>query len=250
MLYLFDGTENGFFTAFLQAFNDDNARLCSGEAQLLLGQTPINVTTDDTKAEKVKKRLSSFDKECLRDIRLLLRSGQADKEQVAFCYTKTLALEKRPIKGMLANEEVFQAVTYMRKISLEIHHLHGFIRFIETESGALYAPLSPDNDICDLLLPHFRARFPSTPFILHDVKRKKAAVYDKKTTYLLPLDKVELLLSANETEWQALWQKYYQAVNIPSRERVKQMIAHMPKRYWTFMPEKNGQIEADYSGLL
>ena len=250
MLYIFDGTENGFYCAFLQAFHDDNAYLCSGEAQLLLGQTPVYVTTDENKAEKAKKRLSCFDKDCAQDLRFLLRSGQTDKEQVAFGYMRTLALQKRPIKNMLACEEVFQFVSYIRKISLEIHHLHGFVRFMETESGALYAPLSPDNDICDVLAPHFRARFPSTPFILHDVKRKKAAVYDGKNIYLLPLDKVDIMLSASESEWQTLWQKYYAAVNIPSRERVKQMIAYMPKRYWTFMPEKNGKIDADFPGLL
>ncbi|MBQ7924089.1 MAG: TIGR03915 family putative DNA repair protein [Clostridia bacterium] len=240
MLYLFDGTENGFFTAFLQAFSDTDAHLSSGEAQLLLGQAPIAVSTDDSKAEKAKKRLLSFDSDCLRDLRILRRCGASDNEQIAFAYMRKLANEKRAVRDMLADEAVFQAVSYMRKVRLEIHHLHGFIRFMETESGALYAPVSPDHDICDLLLPHFCARFPSLPFVIHDVKRKKAAVYDGKNRYLLPLDKADVTLSCNEQAWQALWKKYYSAVNIPSRQRIKQMIGYMPRRYWAFMPEKNG----------
>ncbi len=250
MTYVHDGSENGFFTAFLQAFTDQNAYICSGETQLFLGQEVVRVVTDCERAERAKKRLLSFDKRVMKDVRLLLRSGKVDKEQVTFVYLRKLANEKKPVKNMLTDGEVFQAVEYLKKIGLEIHHLHGFVRFMEMESGGLYAPLSPDNDICDLLLPHFRARFPLQPFILHDVKRKKAAVYDGRQSYVLPLDKTDILLSANEEEWQALWQKYYTAVNIPSRDCVKQMVAYMPRRYWTFMPERREKLPNEEDFLL
>ncbi len=238
MVYVYDGSEDGFFTAFLQAFTDPNAHIASGETQLFLGEETTCVCTDVARAQRAKRRLLSFDKESIGEIRLLLRCGKADAKQVAFAYLRKLANEKKPVRNMLTCDEVFRAVEYLKKIKLEIHHLHGFIRFMEMESGALYAPFSPDNDICDLLLPHFRARFPLQPFVLHDVKRKKAAFYDGKRSCVLPLDKTEILLSAQEEDWQALWKQYYDAVNIPSRARVKQMISYMPRRYWTFMPER------------
>ena len=122
-------------------------------------------------------------------------------------------------------------------MTYEIHRLHGFVRFLESASGALYAPLSPDNDVVDLLVPHFRSRLPEFPFVLHDVKRKKAAVYDGKNTFLAPLEQAEVVLSASEQAWQTLWQRYYKSVNIPQRERLKQMKGYMPVRYWKFMPE-------------
>lgn len=140
---------------------------------------------------------------------------------------------------MLAEPAVYRAVEYIKKVGLEIHHFHGFIRFIECESGALYAPFEPDNDICDLLVPHFRARLPAFPFVLHDVKRKKAAVYDGANAFLAPLEKAEIMISADESAWQGLWKKYYSAVNIPSRERLKQMRGYMPARYWKYMPERS-----------
>ncbi len=238
MLYIFDGTENGFLTAFLLAFTDEDAVVSSRRTQMLLGQTPVFVQTDENKAEKAKKRLCSFDKNCIRELALLLRSGEEDCEQVAFAYLRYLAQCKRPVRSDLANDAAFTADTYLRKVGLEIHRFHGFIRFIETQSGALYAPFSPDNDICDLLVPHFRARLPKFPFVLHDVKRKKAAVYDGKNVFVAPLSQAEILLSANEEGWQSLWKRYYAAVNIPSRERLKQMRGYMPARYWKFMPER------------
>ena len=238
MLYLFDGTEKGFLTAFLLAFTDENAIVSSRQEQMLLGQTLISVQTDEQKAEKVKRRLAQFDREALSELSLLLRSGEEDCEQVAFAYLRYLANCKRPVRNDLANEAVFAADRYLRKIRFEIHRFHGFIRFMETQSGALYAPFSPDNDICDLLLPHFRARLPKYPFVLHDVKRKKAAVYDGENAFLAPLAQADVLISANEAGWQSLWKEYYVAVNIPSRERLKQMRGYMPARYWKFMPER------------
>ena len=114
---------------------------------------------------------------------------------------------------------------------------------METASGALYAPCSPDNDIVDLLARHFRARLPQFSFVLNDVGRKKAAVYDGKNIFVAPLHHADVVLSADETEWKKLWQRYYVAVNIPSRERLKQMRGSMPVRYWKFLPEK--QIPPD-----
>lgn len=243
MVYIFDGTKSGFLTAFVVAYSDPDAVLASDKIQLLLGQTPVFVKTDEARAEKVKNRLLAFDRDCMRDLDTLLRSGMERREQIAFGYFRLLAREKRPVSKRLAEKEVFEAVECMKKVGHEIHKFHGFIRFMETASGALYAPFAPDNDICELLLPHFRARLPQFPFVLHDIKRKKAAVYDGEHSFVAPLNQAEILLSASETGWQALWKGYYKAVNIPSRERLKQMKGYMPVRYWKFLPETQTSAE-------
>lgn len=238
MLYIFDGTKSGFLTAFVKAFTDENGVVTSKQTQLLLGQEPISVTSDDTIAQKAAERLTSFDKHAVEDLDRLLRSGMADNEQIAFRYFRLMAKLKRPIGRRLAEPDVFAAVDCIKKVGCEIHRFHGFVRFMETESGALYAPIEPDNDICDLLVPHFRARLPEYPFVIHDVRRQKAAVYDGKNTFNAYLPEANVLLCASEQEWQNLWKNYYHAVNIPSRERLKQMKGYMPVRYWKYMPEK------------
>ena len=238
MLYIFNGTPSGFLTAFVKAFQDENAVVTSKQAQLLLGQEPIFVAADEMIAAKAAERLTSFDPHAMEDLDRLLRSGMADNEQIAFRYFRLLAKTKRPIGKRLAEPDVFAAVECIKKVSHEIHKFHGFVRFMETESGALYAPIEPDNDIYDLLVPHFKARLPEYPFVIHDVSRKKAAVYDGKNTFNAYLPQANVLLCANEQEWQSLWKNYYHAVNIPSRERLKQMKGYMPVRYWKYMPEK------------
>ncbi len=239
MLYIFDGSKQGFLTTLIKAFSDEEATISSKCVQIPLEGGQVCVETDFSLAERAENRLLSFDRDSMKDLDTLLRSGMENNEQIAFRYFRLLAKYKRPISRQYAEIDVFNAIECMKKIGHEIHRFHGFIRFIQTASGALYAPFSPDNDICDLLVPHFRARLPQYPFVLHDVKRKKAAVYDGKQVFLAPLDEAEVLLSADELGWKRLWQKYYTAVNIPSRERLTQMRDYLPKRYWQFLPELN-----------
>lgn len=237
MIYLYDGTAEGFLCAFLLSYSDRDARVASDGFQLPIGAEAINVATDREKAEKVKERLLSFDKRSMHDLSVLLRSGDGDKEEVALAYFRLLAQKKRPVLEMLSFEAVRRADDCMRRVGIELHRMKGFLRFFETESGALYAAFSPDNDIVDLLVPHFRARLPRFPFVIHDVKRKKAAVWDTQNVFLAPLDKAEVLIAADENDWQNLWRQYYESVNIPSRERLKQMRGYLPVRYMKFMPE-------------
>lgn len=238
MIYFYDGTKEGFCCALLAAFEDEEATLVSGRQQLIMSQETVYVRTDAARAKRTEERLAALDNRCLGDLDMLLRSGDRNCETVALRYFKRIAKEGGPVRGMLADADVLAADSCIRRIGVEVDRMHGFLRFLECESGALYAPCAPDADIVDLLLPHFRARLKLYPFVIHDVKRKKAAVYDGSHTFFAPLDRAEVLISADEARWQSLWKEYYASVNIPSRQRLKQMRGYMPVRYWKFMPEK------------
>ncbi len=238
MIYFYDGTKNAFLTALLLSFSDDEAILTSTSSQLAIGQKCVYVKPDVQRAKKAEARLGTIDKNCLEDLDILLRSGDEDRDMVALNYFKLLAARGESIRKMLSEDAVIAAEECIQRVRLEVHRMKGFLRFMECESGALYAPVTPDHDIVDLLVPHFRSRLKGYPFAIHDVKRKKAAVYDGENTFLAPLERAEIALSANERAWQSLWKKYYASVNIPSRERLKQMRGYMPVRYWKFLPEK------------
>ena len=53
MIYLYDGTAEGFLTAFLAAYPDEEGAIASDGVQLPLGVKAVNVATDREKAEKV-----------------------------------------------------------------------------------------------------------------------------------------------------------------------------------------------------
>lgn len=237
MIWFFDGSKQAFLTAFIYAYRDEDAVLSAGNSQLMLGQKSCFVRADAQKARRAEERLKTIDPACMKELDLLLRSGENNRGQIAFAYFRLIAARQCPVRGMLAEDAVTDAAECIRRVTTELHRFKGFVRFMESASGALYAPIAPDHDICDLLVPHFARRMPHIPFVLHDVRRAKAAVWDGKHAFTAPLAQAEIALSADEAGWQALWKCYYASVNIPSRARLKQMKGYMPVRYWKFMPE-------------
>lgn len=240
-IYITDGTEEGFYTAAFDACTDADCRICSGQAvQLCLGASLIQVGADEEKCGRVKGRLKSCDPRCLRDISLLLRRGWEGREQLALDYVRLLVKARAPVRDRLADATVLAVREQCRKVTGEAHNFTGFLRFMEGAGGIFYAPFEPDNDILELILPHFLRRLPAQPFIIHDIGRRKAALYNGKECLIVPADdRVSVTLSEREDAFRSLWQEYYGAVNIADRPHEKQMKGYMPVRYWKHLPEKN-----------
>lgn len=239
-IFLVDGSEDCFFTAVFIAYNKSNC-IITGERNLQLGFDSYveEVQTDEKKAERVKNKLNEYDNLAVEEICLLLRSCQSRKEQVAFEYIKLIMQYKRPVRTMTNIPVVMEMTDLRYKVTGEIHKLKGFLRFMENDKGVLYAPYSPDNNITDLLAPHFAERFKNQKFVIHDVKRKIAAMYDGRDLVMFDADDADVYLSEYERTFENLWKLYYKSVNIKERPHERQMKGYMPVRYWKFLPEKN-----------
>ena len=240
-VYITDGTENCFYTAVFNACTDKDCIVTSSCAvQLPLGANVVAVTADGEKCTRVKKKLNEYAPHALKDIPLLLRRGCANKEQTALEYIRLIMEKKAPVKDMLSHPAVIAATEEMRKVTLEAHRFTGFLRFMEGSGGIFYAPFEPDNDILELILPHFIRRLKNQPFVIHDTIRGKAALYNMRECAIVHTDKkVNVVLSDCEDAFQKLWKEYYESVNIAQRPHEKQMKGYMPVRYWKFMPEKH-----------
>ena len=237
MVYLIDETRDGFLTGFFAAWGDEEAVLAPIGTQLPLGQEAVEVKADHQRAARALARFRELDGGCVRELDRLLRCGDEGRIFIAFRYFRLIAKRGGPVRGMLARPEVLAAENALRRVAHELDRMKGFVRFQECASGALYAPLSPDNDIVDILARHFQKRLSEYPFVLHDVSRKKAAVWDGEHLFLAPLERAEVMLSADEEGWQKLWKQYFAAVNIPARERLTQQRGYLPVRYRKFMTE-------------
>ena len=237
--YICDGTAHGFFSAVFDAYNCKECVICSNkDVQLDLNTQIVNVRTDEQKAQRVIKKLEEIDKFSVDEISLLLRSCRDDREQTAFEYIRLIVKSGRAVRTALSNPVVMEMTDIRASVTSEIHRFKGFLRFVESQSGVFYAPFSPDNFIIDLLMPHFVARFKNERFVLHDVKRKVACLYDGNSWIMRNADQAEIYLSAYEKVFEKLWKKYYDSVNIPERKNEKQMRGYMPVRYWKFLTEK------------
>ncbi|MGN0805502.1 MAG: TIGR03915 family putative DNA repair protein [Candidatus Coproplasma sp.] len=238
--YITDGTEDCFYTAVFDAYKNEDCIITSQtDVQLALGYELIEVLTDVGKADRVRRKLNSLDAGALRDIKLLLRSCDPLKENVAFAYVKLIVQNGGAVRNMQADPRVLEATDAISKVTGETHRMKGFLRFMENVDGVLYAPYSPDNDITDMLAVHFAERLGGRKFVIHDVKRKIAALYDGDEIVMTRVEDAEIYLSEYEKYFEDLWKQYYKSVNILSRPHEKQMKGYMPVRYWKFLPEKN-----------
>lgn len=240
--YFTDGTEEGFFTAVFDAFRDRDGIVTSSRTfQMPIGCTPVDVASDEEKAARVKKKLRQYAPKSVREISLLLRSGNGQKEQIALEYVRLIMQKRAAVSEMLSLPAVIAAAEEIKKVTSEAHRFTGFLRFMESSEGIFYAPFSPDNDILDLILPHFMRRLKNQPFVIHDTLRNKAALYNTKECVIAQTEeKISLSLSEREASFQSLWKGYYASVNVAERPHEKQMKNYMPVRYWKYMPEKNG----------
>lgn len=237
--YITDKTDDGFLTAVFDAYRDINNIITSkNDVQLEFNTHTIFVQTDTQKAQRVKNKLNMIDSDAWSEIRLALRSCQDQKEQFCFLFIHQLIKAGHPIFNHLGDPIVLDFYKLRQQVTQEIHRQKGFLRFMETEDGIMYAPYSPDNDITDILVKHFASRLDSQPFVIHDIARKKAAVYNGKNWIICPADKAEISLSQYEEAFCDLWKRYYKSVNITDRPHQKQMLNYMPARYWKFLPEK------------
>ena len=169
-----------------------------------------------------------------RELKLSLRSGESDKLTVIFKYIVFTLDNLCDCSTNFLNPSVQRFSEIVYKIKHEIHRFTGFIRFQKTSEGIYYAHFKPDNNICDLLLPHFKKRYSQMPMIFHDTRYNVICAYNGKDTKIVNKELPPLTTSDDVI---SLYKEYYQTINIESRRNVKLMRNYMPKRYAKFMPE-------------
>lgn len=246
--YFFDGTKNGLLTCIFESFYekripDDVTTEC---VQYGLLDEIVTIKTDNEKAERVYKCLKNCKtKYLVSDFNLTFRSGEKKRFKVLFDYLNVAISNKNiDVSKAFALPEIQAFTDLKNRIYTETHRFKGFLRFMETEKGFYYACYEPDNDITELLVPHFTARLQS-PFIIHDIKRNILALCDGKRYKILNGgdNGVTVFMSESEEIFLDLWQQYYKSINIEERKNLRQMRNYMPERYWKNLSEKQEKTE-------
>ena len=137
------------------------------------------------------------------------------------------------IAGCTNNDIVLNIDKISKKVAYEKHRFTGFVRFKEV-NNVLYSSIEPDFNILPIIANHFKNRLANEYFIIHDIKRNLAIVYDKNDYYLTSLSKSQkdkLLNAKDSGQYEALWKQYFKSTNIKERENLRLQSRMMPKRY-------------------
>ena len=252
-LYSYDGTFYGLLTAIYEIYYSNNipinisSNTSQGSPQMNFLNENKCIVTNYEKALKVS--------ECIKNkisIRALdnsyygFLSNIKGKEMVIFNYIKLGFKLGSGIDVYLYDENVMALHKIVKKVSKEIHLMTGFIRFTY-KNNFYYASYEPDHNITELLAPWFAYRFADQNFIIHDVSRNIAAVYNTKEWIIMSFDNSDLkklnvvyneeVLPSNNMCYEKLWKEYFINTSIAGRKNESHQKSLMPKRYWKNMLE-------------
>lgn len=241
--YLFDGTIDGIFSCVFRSFTQKEhpAFIAKNSFQTGMFDEIISIKTDYEANKRIIAAIYKYGGiNTLNDVKFAFRSGDANAPSVIFEYIRKTFEARKNISGNFSDESVLAFYDLIKRVSLELHRFKGFLRFNESVEGIYYARFEPDNDIADLLLPHFKARLNGIPFAIHDAARDIAAMCDGKNVKIIKNAGISFVsLSDKESAIGSLWREYYKDVNIPSRKNEKLMHSFMPVRYYKNLTEKS-----------
>ena len=231
---------DGFFSAvFLAYARKIFPRLVCEDFQPGFGDEIERVPTDPAHAQRVLRKLTELGgKTFAAELEYALASSDPDRADKSFAYVRILLDRGANARYILSDPAVidFQALT--ARVAQEVHRMKGFLRFLETDNGALYARYEPDHNITAFLMPHFCRRYASERFLIHDIRRNIVGVFDGRRSRVIAFDGVvSVTLSAEESAFADLFKTYYRSVNIEARRNLRQMFSYMPRRYCKNMPE-------------
>lgn len=243
-IYLYDDTFEGLLTSIYDAFYSNGSPPTSiyGKSQtntpLLLGNI-VEISTDINKFKKVKNAIiNKINFLSLKKIYFAFLSNYQDKGIIIFNYLK-IAFKLGPDVHDFLNIDLIRLVDNItKKVLNECHRFEGFIRFNQIEEKLLYSSIEPDNDILELIGDHFKNRFPREYFIIHDISRQKALIYNTNFYEIIDMDmETYEKLKFHNDEYTDLWKTYFKATTIQERKNLKLQCRMMPKRYWKHILE-------------
>jgi probable DNA metabolism protein len=244
--YLYDGSFEGMLTALYVALrhNVGEVRIeksCDYRQDLFTEteQVPTDPDLADRLFALIRQEMSQ---QALRHVFYVFLSETIDAGTVLLPFLKKGFQIGPNVNGLITDQEIYPVLTLSRQVSRERHRLLGLLRFQELEGGLLYARYEPDFHQTPLVAPHFTRRLSSKPWIIHDLKRELAACWDTREWIMRDLPAGEVpVLSSSETNFQLLWQRYFDHIAIRERANPRLQRNFMPKKYWKHLVEKTGQ---------
>lgn len=239
--FLFDGTFEGMLTAVFQIYAQKETDAVLENACLPGSETlfeTVRVETDDEQFRRVFRALrEKISPAFLQDVYFAYLSEVPGSADAALQYIRLGLQEGARLRNALQVPVVREIRELRRKVGDEAHRFKGLLRFHAAKNGVFVADFEPDYNVITLLANHFAARLKNEYFIIRDLRRGIAVVYDKKEWVLVPLGRDIAPADAADDAFARLWQMYFREIAVPGRENRRQQLQYMPRRYHKYLTE-------------
>jgi len=245
-IYLCDNTIDGIFTGIFQAWSSklghSNVKLeekseGSKYSNIELFAEYVAVDTDPLLAEKVARSIrQKISEEAYEMCCRVALSDYAGKADLIYRFLILGFAVGSAITEHLNHEIVNMMFKVNKNVSNETHHLLGFIRFSEQDSGLLTSIIHPKNNVLSLVMPHFADRLPTERFLIYDANRKQAALHVPNTPWIIAevpeidVDRVREV-SEYEDQYRELWISFFNHIAIKERINPKLQRNNLPLRF-------------------
>lgn len=240
IVYLFDGSFEGFITCIYYSYYNKEKPELFIEKELYTPNFIHKVIEIETEADKYERVYTSLEQklngDTLRRIYYLFLSSEDKNHFQLYNYIRLCFKFQQEVDLHLNSDVVLESHKKAKRVSLEAHRFTGFVRFQEVSKDTFYSSISPDNNILPLLLNHFTSRFSSMQFIIHDIKRDIAIIYNGQTSTITSLKAEDIPVIA-PGNYEDLWKNYFKSASIKERENPRLQKRSIPKRYWTNLTE-------------
>lgn len=243
-IFHYDNTIEGLFSCIFIIY-DTKAEveniLSINEISIPFDMQLINVVTDLQQHQRIVAGIiKKIGKAGLSSIIKAYASCDNKKEMIIYNYLKLVFKHGSKTESMLSDADVITFNEMLGRVNFECHRFTGFVRFRQTTANIYIAPIRPDNDILEYIMPHFVNRFQIQKFAIVDVGRNKVGYFDGKNWNLGLFNNIRNIeLTDDELIFQKLWKQYYETVTIQDRKSERRRKQFMPSRYWEFMNEFN-----------
>lgn len=246
LIYIYDGSFEGMITSVKRAIKEKaipERIICESDDEGFLFAEKIIVQTNNIEAEFfIKEIVEKFSYKTLQNIIYAYLSEEKDIEKMILDYILSIFQYGQKVNGNLTLDPVLKIYKVCQRVKLEAHRLKGLLRFRKLMDNVFYAPVEPDNDVIKLIAPHFTRRLKNEKWMIHDIKRNIAIIYQGINWQLVNIEGNEISLQeiydTEEKLYQELWKTYFQAIAISERRNPKLQKRLMPKRYWKYLIEK------------
>lgn len=242
--YVFDGSFEGLLTCIYESYYTKEKIIDIKSKDLFYESflyKNVTVSTDNNKSLKVSNAIiKKLGEERLYNIYYAFLSDDKSSYFAIYEYIK-FAFKTGINTDMHINDaRVRKILLYRKRVLHEAERFTGFVRFSCLSNGILYSTIEPDYNILIFLGEHFKGRMPSESFIIHDVKRNSACMYNGTLINYIDLPKeakYNLLKLQKDNFFENLWKEYYKSTSIQNRKNEKLMKSHMPLKYFKNLTE-------------
>lgn len=247
----YDSTFNGFLSAVFEIYRQHLDVSCfvaersyeteTETANDLFAQ-PFHIETSEESANRLRRAIvNAASKDVLALLETCLRSETAGIEMEIFAYLRKLFAGLDPNYGKNPSSlEMIPLITVARSVRHEMDGMLGMVRFNKAPDGMYIAEIEPKYDVLDMLIGHFRGRYPNGTWAIIDVKRGYGVYYENyKTHFVTVPDPKSISAIAPPDQFTRMWKSYYDTMAIKERLNPRLLRRCLPVRYWKHLPERS-----------